>query len=221
MSLAQNFIDSFDRMPKSKSTGIIPEFQIKEGNAINLSNGELPEMVNFSIHSEPISNSVSLPFSNFNYQSSPIENELNPFDEFFGFKLETESYKNTTGYNPLEGYTPKRYMIETLQNEAGEQNNLSRVMDEYEAAQAEFMAKALDLEADKLNESVALLEGDDNKGIVKAKIVNNKRERIDKKREEAEISREKAQNIKIGSAFHNEPVKEEENVVTNKMVEIF
>jgi hypothetical protein len=211
MSLAQNFINSFDRMPNPKSTSVLPKYQIKEGKANNLSKGELPKEAKFSIHSEPISNSVPIPYSKFNYKSSSDQKESNPFNKLFGFKLETPSYKGTTGFNPLEGYTPKRYMIETLQNEAGEQNNLSRVMDEYESAQAEFIAKALDLEADKLNESVALLGGDDD----------GKGEIIDKKREEAKKSRKKAQNIKIGSAFHNEPIQEEERIVTDEDIEIF
>ncbi len=63
MSLAQNFIDSFDRMPISKSTGILPKYRIKEGKATNLIKGELPEMAKFAIHSEPISNSGPIPFS--------------------------------------------------------------------------------------------------------------------------------------------------------------
>jgi hypothetical protein len=213
MSLAQNFINSFERMPDSIPTTILDEFRIKTGNETPISHGQLPKEAMFSINPTSVANDETIPFSSFKSASGSVLNEENPFDSFFGFKLETPNYyKGLTGYNPLEGYTQKRYMIETMQNEAGEQNNLSRVMDEYEAAQAEFMAKALETEADGLNDAAAMIEDDDNYGTVKDKIINNKRERRDKLIERASEHRDRSHAIKIGSAFHKDVPIDDSNI---------
>ncbi len=113
---------------------------------------------------------------------------------FFGFKLETPKYNNTLGYNPLEGYTPERYAIEKMQNEAGVANNLSNRMDEYESAKNEFMAAALEKEM--------IYEATDEYGLDEGKVDLVKKGEVKR-------LREKAGRIKIGSAMKRESVPED------------
>jgi hypothetical protein len=75
-------------------------------------------------------------------------------------------------------------------------------MDEYEAAEAEFMARVLESEADGLNDLAAISTSAADEQTVK--------------REKAIRKREKASNIKIGSAFHNEPVGEDEEGIDKR-----
>jgi hypothetical protein len=116
-----------------------------------------------------------------------IKREDNIFTNLFGFKLlNPKINKDELGYNPLKNYTKKQFAVETLQNEHGEQNNLSKVMDEYEAARDEFMAQFLNDEAfmaDEPEESNRLADKSKKLG-------------------------ERSKFIKINSAFKNETDKD-------------
>ena len=141
-----------------KQTGDIPEPKITRTSIMDLHptgritprKGHIPKLVDFNIQkkghiTKSVDNADIVVLEPTRFKTQPHHEGRTEIEKIMGFKFsDVSKFKPKSDiYNPLEGYTPKKLMLETWQNEEGNPNNLSNLMDEYEASKADFLESAM------------------------------------------------------------------------------
>jgi hypothetical protein len=217
MSIIELFSNKIDSMPlsKTKKSDWFDEAG-KEKIPIKKTQIEFPYDIDY--RKIKIHESHPEPEYNFNFKKPKTAKSSDVFsgtEQFYPTesKVTLKSITKDPIRGPLDGYSDQRLFIENMQNEAGFENNLSRVQDDYEIAEQEFLRDNLFKQNDRLvgNNVYEIATGTSFKN-------QNKMRKVRANLNEAAEAKEKISNIKIGSAFHKEPV-DEAAIVTHDSIE--